>query len=91
MKDDPSMRLGYKWLSVSDKRFMGAMHVHDWAYRAGSAAQKSEMTRKEVDDRFLEMCLRAAGDDWWARRRAYFYYRCVRLFGGFLWENKETV
>jgi len=90
LDDDPSFRLGYKWLSVSDKRFTGALHIHDWAYRSQSHAQESGMTRKEVDDRFLEMCLRAAKDDWWAKRRAYFYYRCCRIFGGALWENEET-
>ncbi len=30
-----------------------------------------------------------AADDWFARRRAYVYYRIVRLFGGPLWEGKE--
>lgn len=87
MEDDPSMRLGYRWLSVSDKRFKQAMFIHDWAYRANSDAQLTGMTRGEVDDVFLEMCLKAAEDDWWAKRRAYFYYRCVRLFGGPLWEG----
>lgn len=81
------MRLGWKFFSVSDKRFDQAMRVHDWAYRKGSASQESGMTRKEVDEVFLEMCLRAAGNDWFAKRRAYFYYACVRAFGAPLWEG----
>jgi len=89
MEDDPSVRLGWKFLSVSDKRFMPACQIHDWAYRAESDSQKTGMTRIEVDDRFLEHCLLLAKDDWWAKRRAYFYYRCVRLFGAPLWEGKS--
>jgi len=88
MQDDPSMRLGWRWLSVSDKRFKPAMYVHDTAYLSGSAAQRSGMTRKEVDDIFLRMALIAAGKDVPARMRARFYYRCVRLFGSPLWEGK---
>jgi len=60
MEDDPKMRMGWKWLSVSDKRFHNAMRVHDWSYRFGSAAQSTGMTRKEVDYIFLRMCLIAA-------------------------------
>lgn len=89
MKDDPNYRMGYGLLSVSDKRFKPAMYFHDWAYRAGSDAQLTGMTRKEIDDRFLEMMLSAASDDWVARRRAWFYYRVVRAFGGLFWEGKD--
>lgn len=89
MKDDPSYRLGYGLFSVSDKRFKPAMYFHDFAYRADSYAQKSGMTRKEIDDRFLEMMLAAASDSWIARRRAYFYYNTVRVFGGIFWEGEQ--
>lgn len=89
MEDDPKFRIGYKIFSVSDKRFNGAARWHDHAYRAGSDAQLTGMTRKEVDDRFLQHCLDLAADDWFARRRAYVYYALVRMFGGPLWEGKE--
>lgn len=89
MKDDQTFRMGYGIFSVSDKRFKPAMYFHDWAYRAGSDAQLTGMTRKEVDDRFLQHCLDLAANDWFARRRAYAYYALVRLFGGPLWEGKK--
>lgn len=88
MQDDNSYRMGYKFLSVSDMRFRPAMYWHDFSYKAGSDCQRSGMTRKEVDDRFLQHCLDLAANDWFARRRAYVYYAIVRAFGGPLWEGK---
>lgn len=93
MNDDPEVRLGWKFLSLNDRRFLPAVRVHDHAYREGSGAQRSGLTRAECDEIFLEMCLRLAVDAdpvraFAARRRAYFYYRVVRMFGAFLWEGK---
>lgn len=65
----------------------GACIPHDYAY--SSRAYQSFHTRKEADLYLRDLLALAAGNTIW-RIAVIPFYRLARLFGRFLWENRQT-
>lgn len=64
---------------------------HDQAYEAGSWHQKN-LSRKQVDDHFLEMLLELSKRGRFQagkRAQSYIMYSWVRAFGSYWWEGRE--
>lgn len=86
--DDPNTVCGYWFLNTGkNDYFIPACEFHDKAYTKGSWHQK-HMTRKEVDDKFLEHMLLLAGNDLTKKAKAYLFYGIVRSVGGIFWDAK---
>lgn len=72
---------------LTDKEFLNCCAWHDIAYSQGSWHQQN-LTRKEVDRRFLSYMLESAGSSM-SKARAYLYYGFARVLGVLFWEGKE--
>lgn len=71
-----------------DDPFYEACQWHDKAYTAGSKLQEW-FSRLQVDRKFLQYMIQAAGSSLLLRLKAYSYYAIVRLVGGRFWEGKK--
>jgi len=88
VRDDPTVACGVWPFVLSKTRFLDACEWHDQTYLKGSWAQ-ANLTRAEVDRRFLEyMKLRTKGSTFHTTR-AYLLYGIARAFGGLFWEGKK--
>ena len=61
---------------------------HDAAYTKGSWAQEW-MSRKRVDEHFLQLLLELSGSNPLKRTTSYAMYAAVRAVGGMWWEGKN--
>lgn len=87
IQDDTHVGIGIYPFIINDPVLLPAAEWHDSAYTKGSW-QQQYMTRKEVDERFLDLmdycCTTRA-----QHMRAYTYYYVSRVLGRFFWEGKE--
>ena len=86
MRDDPHTGVGIYPLIIKDECMTPAAEWHDIAYTKGSWHQQN-MTRKQVDEIFLQLMLTCSTTTL-QRARAYFYYGVVRAVGGIFWEGQ---
>lgn len=71
---------------LKDKEFQNCCAWHDLAYTEGSWHEHN-MTRAEVDKRFLGYMLDNA-EGFFSKARAIFYYSVSRALGRLFWEGK---
>lgn len=87
-KDTEGIGCGIYPLLLKRSKFIEACSWHDQTYTEQSWAQLN-LTRKEVDDWFLQQMKQIAGDSTLRKAQAYLFYGIARVLGGLWWEGSK--
>ena len=81
--DLASIPRGFLWLIPKMGRHVQAAIAHDWFYEMSRDPSPTALTRKQVDQMFLDG-MKSLGVSWWKRRTMH---AAVRAAGWYLWEG----